>query len=211
MKVMFVARLTRVDTIMPITYLSSRTNKATLNDLVSLKRVIRYLENYKDRGITIHCTDLRIVCWCDASFTAHINPARSHTGYIISCGTRLSYLHARSGKQKSGATSSTCLWMREVLNDIKHTPLQSVLIYQDNTSAIDIVKDGTEVTKKSKHLHAKVGAVHHQLIAGRLQIEHLGTDSMTADVLTKPLSHEVILRHTSHIMGDSYLVESLKK
>ena len=127
-------------------------------------------------------------------------------------------------KQKSGATSSTdvevialteamkmCLWMREVLNDIKITPLQSVLIYQDNTSAIDIVKDGTEVTKKSKHLHAKVGAVHHQLIAGRLQIEHLGTDSMTADVLTKPLSHEVFLRHTSHIMGDSYLMKSQEK
>ena len=57
MKLMYIARLTRPDTLMPITYLSTRSNKATIKDFLSLRRVIRYLDNTRGLGIVIHCKE----------------------------------------------------------------------------------------------------------------------------------------------------------
>jgi hypothetical protein len=105
MTMMFLARLTRPDILMVVTYLASRSHCATVKDMNSIKRVSRYLAHTPDLGIVIHCSELTIVCRSDASFGLH--DGRGHTGYIVGMGTNLSYLHARSAKQKVGSTSST--------------------------------------------------------------------------------------------------------
>ena len=103
---MYLARLTRPDLLLPVTYLASKSHCATTEDLKKAERILYYLVYTRDLGITIRCEGLQLKCLCDASYGVH-DDGRSHTGYIITLGETRSYLHARSGKQKLTATSST--------------------------------------------------------------------------------------------------------
>ena len=71
-----------------------------------------------------------IYAHCDASYGTH-KDEKGHTGFILSIGDILSYLHARSAKQQMGSLSSTdaeiiatrtCCqmikWAREILGEI---------------------------------------------------------------------------------------------
>ena len=65
MTLMYLARLTRPDILMPVTHLASRAHCATVRDVSHLKRVIRYLGHYPELGIVVHCLELSIHCHCD--------------------------------------------------------------------------------------------------------------------------------------------------
>jgi len=79
MTLMYLARLTRPDLLLPVTYLASRAHSAKKGDLKKLERVIKYLLGTKEKGLTIRCTDLQMRCHCDASYGVH-SDGRSHTG-----------------------------------------------------------------------------------------------------------------------------------
>eukprot|EP00975_Prorocentrum_lima_P055839 11706233-Prorocentrum_lima.AAC.1 len=107
MGLMYIARLTRPDILLPVTYLAARVHVATKADKRKLARVLRYLKNTKTKGISIQCEgSLNIQCYCDASYGTHMD-GKSHTGFLLTIGESNSYLHARSFKQKLAALSST--------------------------------------------------------------------------------------------------------
>ena len=216
MTLMYLARLTRPDILMAVTYLSSRAHCATVGDMSQLERVVRYLENFPERGIFIHCTDLAMHCHCDASFGIHSleNGGKGHTGYIVSMGGEHSYLHARSVKQKIATTSSTeaeavalveamkmCTWLRNVLTELKVTPLSPITVYEDNKSCITLVKESNGPTNNSRHFIARISYLHNLVLTGVLVILYLATGLMTADVLTKPQHGKEFLKHIHSMMG----------
>jgi hypothetical protein len=114
---------------MPGTFLASRTHCATNRDVAHLHRVVRYLENTKEMGIHIFCESLQVHSKCDAAFATHSpqDQAKGQTDFVLGLERGMSYLHSRSGKQKTASTSSTdaemialcealkmCVWMREI-------------------------------------------------------------------------------------------------
>ena len=103
---MYLARLTRPDLLLPVTYPASKFYCATTEDLKKAERILYYLVYTRDLGITIRCEGLQLKCLCDASYGVD-DDGRSHTGYTITLGDKRSYICARSGKQKPTATSST--------------------------------------------------------------------------------------------------------
>lgn len=215
MSLMYCARLTRPDILMPVTFLAGRAHCATDKDWSHLMRVIRYLENEPDLGVYINCDSLQIKCKCDASYVTHTpeTSAYGHTGYIISLGDNMSYVHGRSGKQKLASTASTdaeiiamcealktCMWLRELLRELHITDLQEVVVFQDNLSAITL---GTVSTtpKRSKHMLPKLTYVRSLELSGAVRLEYLSTTEMTADVLSKPLHGEIYYQHVDNMMG----------
>ncbi len=98
MSLMYLARLTRPDLLLPVTFLASRGHAPTKGDLVKLNRVIKYLAGTMDKGLTIQCTDPSLRCYCDASYGIH-SDGRSHSGYFFCYGSNSSFVHARSYKQ----------------------------------------------------------------------------------------------------------------
>ena len=214
MTLMYCARLTRPDILMPVTYLASRAHCATTEDIEHLLRVVRYLEETKDLCLYLNCDSLQIRCKCDAAFASHSPDSATygHTGYIIGMGSNNSYVHGRSGKQKVASTSSTdaeiiamcealktCIWLRELMRELKF-PLQEILLYQDNMSAITLGSEPS-TPKRSKHLLTKLTYVRSQVLTGAVRIEYLSTDKMTADVLSKPLHGDPYYTHTGDMMG----------
>ena len=58
MKIMYLSRLTRPDTLLAVTFLASRSHCATKKDYEHLMRIVRYLEGIRDLGIHINCDSL---------------------------------------------------------------------------------------------------------------------------------------------------------
>jgi hypothetical protein len=215
MTLMYIARLTRPDLLMPVTFLASRTHCATDRDVGHLHRVIRYMENTKDMGIHIFCESLQVHCKCDAAFAAHSphDQAKGHTGFVLGLGRGMSYLHSRSGKQKTASTSSTdaeiialcealkmCVWMREIIRELGITSLEEIVIQQDNKSVIMMSSESTTM-KRSKHLSTKLTYIKSLVLAGAVKLEYLNTADMTADVLSKPLHGEAFYKHVTDLLG----------
>ena len=215
MSLMYCARLTRPDILMPVTFLAGRAHCATDKDWDHLMRVVRYLENEPDLGVYINCDSLQIKCKCDASYVTHspANAAYGHTGYIISLGENASYVHGRSGKQKLASTASTdaeiiamcealktCMWLRELVRELHITDLREVVVYQDNQSAITLSTTQT-TPKRSKHMLPKLTYVRSLELSRAVRLEYLSTTEMTADVLSKPLHGEIYYQHVDNMMG----------
>ena len=146
MTLMYLARLTRVDILLPTTFLATKSQNASVDDFKEALKVCRYLKTTRDLGITIKCNDLQLHVHCDASHQVHANTA-GHTGYVIGFGSSMSYLHARSGKQKMESLSSTdaeiyamteCTktvkWMRNLLSELDLTPLRPIILHEDNAA-----------------------------------------------------------------------------
>jgi hypothetical protein len=216
MTLMYLARLTRPDILMGVTFLACRTHCATVRDVEHLLGIVRYLEGTKDLAVHINCDSLQLFCSCDASFAVHTpgNNTKGHTGFIVGFGNSMSYLHSRSGKQKLGSTSSSdaeilalcealkfCVWMRELIRELHVTDLQPVQVYQDNKSVIVMSTSAAAQLKNSKHLLTKLTYVRHLVATKAVDIQYLATGDMTADVLTKPLHGEPFYQHVKQMMG----------
>ena len=197
MCLMYIARLTRTDLLLSSTYLASKSHSPTSTDMRKLGRVLRYLKGTIDQGVTIHCTELRVYAFCDASYAIH-SDGRSHTGFLFSLGRCFSYLHARCSKQKLSATSSTdaeifavvdCLkvlvWICNLLQELAICKKQTSILYQDNQSAILLLQNPGK-SKRSRHILSKISFAHDLISEGQVSIKYLETDKMLADLLTKP-------------------------
>jgi hypothetical protein len=212
MSLMYVARLTRPDILLPVSYLATRAHIATKQDWQKLLRVLRYLKDFSNDGITIKCEELQLYAHCDASYSVH-QDGRSHTGYAIYMGSSLSYILAKSCKQKVGSTSSTdaeiialvdCLkvatWLKNILVDFDICPVGRVTVAQDNKSGMMMINDVSKC-KRSKHILAKLNYAKDLVDSGIAFIHYLNTDDMSADLLTKPLMGSLFVKHKNVIMG----------
>jgi hypothetical protein len=212
MTLMYLARLTRPDILLPVTFLASRSHCATRHDVKHALRIVSYLHHTIDVGIIIHCVDLQIRCVCDASYGVHTD-GKSHTGFFLAMGAQFSYLHGRSGKQKLNATSSTdaeilamveCLkmaiWLRNVLRDLQITRLRPLQLLQDNKSAIIMITEPSKF-KRSKHILTKVLYAKGLVIDGSVLVNYIETEEMTADILTKPKQGATFVYHVGNMMG----------
>jgi hypothetical protein len=215
MSLMYLARLTRPDILLPVVFLATRSHCCTQSDMSEARKVCRYLNGTKDRGLHINCTSLQLHCLCDASHQVHTD-GKGHSGFIITMGDTFSYLHSRSAKQKLAALSSTdaevlamveCLkmavWLRNILTDLRITPLRRIVVYQDNKSAIIMVEEDTK-NKRSKHILTKITYAKDLKKLDVIRVEYLSTKRMVADMLTKPLHGEAFREHRSSLMGDDH-------
>jgi hypothetical protein len=213
MSLMYLARLTRPDILMPVTYLASRSHVATQEEWKAGVRIVRYLKGTLTLGVIINCTSLDLHLVCDAAYGYH-SDNKGHTGYVITLGKNQSFLAVKSNKQKLVATSSTeaevyamcdcvkqAVWIRNIIRDLRISPLAAMTVYQDNKSAIIMT---TEMSgfRNSKHILTKISYLRelHQLKA--LDVEYLDTKSMWADMFTKALHGEAFLKHRAHVMGE---------
>jgi len=58
MSLMYIARLTRPDILLPVAHLATRSHLSSKRDWQKLIRVLRYLKGNPTLGITIRCQDL---------------------------------------------------------------------------------------------------------------------------------------------------------
>ena len=98
------------------------------------------------------------------------------------------------------------IWLKNFVTRLQiiERPLK---LYCDNESAV-LYSNNNRSSTKSKHIDIKFLVVKERVQSGQISIEHLGTNSMIADPLTKGLPPKVFHEHVAH-MGVLQFEESL--
>lgn len=82
-------------------------------------------------------------------------------------------------------TVQEVLWIEQLIAEICNDDLKPV-IYCDNVEAIHLAKN-TVTSHRSKHIDICHHFVREHIQVGDISVKYLPSDSMPADVLTKPL------------------------
>ena len=75
---------------------------------------------------------------------------------------------------------------------------RALKIFSDNKSTI-LYSNNNRSSLKSKRIDIKFLVVKERVQSGQVYIEHIGTNSMIADPLTKGLPPKVFHEHTAHM------------
>ena len=175
---------------------------------VAAKKVMRYLKRTKDYMLIYkHVQDQQLVGYSDSDFAGCQDEKKSTTGYIFKlAGGAVSW---KSEKQKLIASSTMqaefvacfsattqAIWLRNLIKeltvfDFVDRPIQ---LYCDSNSAVLFINNNRGL-KGSKHMEVKYLTIKEKVQNGDVAVEHISTDDMIADPLTKGLRPCVFERH----------------
>ena len=176
------------------------------------KRVLRYLQRTKDFMLTYRRSDqLEIIGYTDSDFAGCQDSMKSTSGYVyLLAGGAVSW---KSAKQSLIASSTMAaefiacyeasnhgIWLQNFVTGLRivdniDRPLR---LFCDNQSAV-LYSNNNRSSMKSKHIDIKFLVVKERIQSGKLSIEHIGTNSMIADPLTKGLPPNMFHEHTARM------------
>lgn len=68
-------------------------------------------------------------------------------------------------------------------------------------STIAMANRGASNSSRTRHIAIRYFFIKDRIDSGEVMVEHLGTDLMLADILTKPLQGELFQRMRAGLMG----------
>jgi hypothetical protein len=198
-KLLFVAKRVKPEMLAAVAFLTTRTVAPDTDDLGKLRRALGYLLGDRERGIVLRIGDQPCVqAYVDAAYGVHTSSGRSHSGCATVVGTS-GPSHVKSSKQKIVTKSSTeaelvassdyashALWVRNFLRGQGYET-GPVVLYQDNMSAMALMKRGGPASERSRHIDIRHFWVKERVDAGEMVVRHLPTALMFANIMTKPL------------------------
>lgn len=159
---------------------------------IAAKRILRYLKGTSDYTLKYTKTNEKIIGYADADWGSCINDRRSYTGYtFIMSGAPISW---KARKQRTVALSSMSLteaskeaiYLQNLLKEINFD-CKRIKLFCDNFGAGMLAKHSI-MHSRSKHIDIKHHFIREVVEAGKVEIEYLPTELMTADVMTKSLT-----------------------
>jgi hypothetical protein len=197
-KLLYLAKRCRPDLLTSVAFLTTRVLAATAADWDKLTRVVRYIRGTASMGIVLRADlPIRVHAYVDASYAVHAD-MRSHTGALITLGA--GPVFASSSRQRLNTKSSTeaelvalsdalgqIIWTRNFLLGLGlNTP--AVRVAQDNEATIALVRNGRSNSSRTRHIATRYFFVADRVATGEVQVYHLRTEDMIADILTKPMA-----------------------
>jgi hypothetical protein len=166
-----------------------------------LLHCLAYLIRTRDKGLVLRRgvsgAPLQLRCYVDASYLTHADSSQSHSGYCLSFGDIGSF-YSKSSVIKLVSTSSTHAELRALyactvdilylihLCDELHRPLSlPAIVMVDNQPLLDLTKDVSPRSKRSKHFLMMVDWIREQITVGYIELLKVSTAHNVADILTK--------------------------
>ena len=180
----------------------------------AIKHLFRYLKGTLDYRLTYSPSsssnsDL-FVTYTDADHAGNPDNGRSTSGYLVKMGSgaiswqsRLQSLVALSTTEAEYVAATTAgqeiLFLRNLLTAFGYDLSSPSTLYIDNQSALQVAKN-PEHHGRMKHLDLRYYWLRDEVEKGSIRLEHVGTDEMPADLLTKAL-HRVKVAKFAEMMG----------
>jgi len=210
-KAQYLAKRTRPDILPAVHFLSRRVNQLTDDDKQKMMKVAEYLVSTKHQGLRLSATaNLRVTVYIDASYATH-NDRKSHTGVCVTLGCGMVYC---SSKRQKINTKSACEAELVGLSDGLGIPIQlqnfllsvgyklpPILVMQDNTSTIQLAKNGRSYSDTTRHVETRYFWMHDRIKRGQIELKHTVTLAMIADVLTKPVQGLLFFDLRNRLLG----------
>ena len=177
----------------------------------AVKHIFRYLKGSLN---TIHCIQGtnkgdRLVAYFDASWADDVNDRRSTFGYtVLYDGLAMIW----KSKKHKGISLSTMdaeylaatetirdiCWIRNIIAEAKLDLPVPVVLRGDNINT-NALANGTSTNNRTHYIDIKYRFVTEKASEGLIRIEWVASDDQTADIFTKPLPHEILLRHAKSL------------
>jgi len=198
---MYVSQRTYPEIRPAVIKLSTKYNKATVEDMQKATRVAEYIYGCKDtHKLVLQPKSLKLISVADASYAEHTD-GKSHSGGVVGFESDTScYFGFVSSKQPVVAKSAgeaeliahnkigdLVEWAREILEELGY-PQQKVPMFVDSTCAMQMVKQGTGSFKRAKHIKVRYFWLKELTDSGLIELLYVPTDELVADILTKPLT-----------------------
>ena len=212
-QLLYLSGRVRPDISLPVNYLCTRVKKFTQSDKLKFYKILHYLNSTKFIHLNLECSqqNISIDAFADASYGISAN-RKSQSGHVIMIGK--GSILAQSIKQKIVTKSSTeaelvsasdiispIQQIRSLLQDFR-IPIKGVRLHQDNMSTIKLIINKKPTSHRSKHIDIRYFFLRDRSISDGLEIVYTPTDSMVADLLTKPLKEnqfkllrDIIMNH----------------
>ena len=88
------------------------------------------------------------------------------------------------------------LWLRHIRQELKLIPSTFIPLHVDNAGAKALSKN-PEHHSRTKHIDARFHFIRDCVKKTKIQVLHVSTKDMMADMLTKPLSRVLLQSHRS--------------
>lgn len=213
MKLNYLAKRTRPDISLAVSYLATRMKSPDHYDDAKLTRVYEYLSGTQNIGVKLRPDSLTIHAWIDASYSVHCD-YKSHTAIIVCIGETSGPVYTKSSKQKLMTDSSTFAEL-VALHDGVHV-VQSTLylmqelgyhdypavVHQDNMSTMFLASRGPGIVSKSRHIPVRYYYVHDCIERKELIVVHCASTDMRVDYITKPKTGKMFRHLRDLSMGN---------
>ena len=181
---------------------------------------MRYLQGTKNLMLTYKRSDnLEVVGYSDSDFAGCVDSRKSTSGYVFMLAEGA--ISWRSAKQTLVATSTmeaefvSCfeatsqgIWLRSFISGLKivESISRPLRLYCDNSAAVFFAKNNKSGSR-SKHIDIKYLAIREHIKAEEVLIEHIQTEQMIADPLTKGMPPKIFKDHVVRLglRGNLYL------
>ena len=198
---------TRPDIAYAVSFLSQYNTNYTSTHWKLAKRLLAYLKSTSKLGlkyVKIPHPSFCLIGYADADWAGNPADYKSYSGYCFTLDGNL--ISWESKKQKLAAQSSTeseyislteavkeSLYLNDLINDFFKCGPQKVTIFNDNLSTIRLAYS-SNFSARTKHFGCRMQLVRDCVRDGSICLEHMSTELMPADVLTKGLGK---LKHDS--------------
>ena len=196
---------TRPDITFAVCNVARFCTKPTSNHWSAVKRIFRYLRGTSKVGIVYtKQNSYSCVGYSDADWAGDKNDRKSTSGYCFLLGSGL--ISWRTNKQSCVALSTAeseyvafsgaaqeAIWLKSLFHDFQFDNQGPILIYEDNQSAISLVKN-LKNHPKTKHISIKFHFVRDLVSSKQVEVKYCPTSDMLADIFTKGLPAERFVR-----------------
>jgi hypothetical protein len=210
----------RPDIAYAVNILARKFNEPREMDYKLGKRILRYLAGTINLGFYYSSKPKsNLIAYSDASWADDKRTLRSSGGYVIYyCGAPVQF---KSHLQRNVALSSceseevelsfcvqACVAIKSQLEELKAKGLsniqvpEKIIVYCDNTSAIEVASVTHVNHKKLKHLLMHKFYVKEKVKAGEVEIRYVRTDENVADIFTKSLDRSTFEKHRNSLLVD---------
>lgn len=196
---LYISVNTRPDISASVSILAQKVSNPNEEDWNELKRLLKYLKGTLNITLSLGNADNQeeLVGYADANWAESKVDRKSNSGFIFKLfGGTISWsckkqtcVALSSTEAEFVALSEACKeaeWLRRVLNDFGHTCQTATVIYEDNQSCLKMIEE-EKFSNRSKHIDVKYYFVKDYVDKSLIRCVYCPTESMVADLLTKPL------------------------
>jgi hypothetical protein len=197
--IIYLSTVSRPDIAFAANFLSRAMDKPTKIHWATAKRVLRYLKRTMDKGLNyISKGNTQLVAYSDSDFAGDVTDRKSTTGYVMMlgncaiswCSKKQPIITLSSTEAElvaANAAAKEIKFLRNLLKDLGLEQKEPTILYVDNRSTICIATDHV-ISENSKHIDVRYFWIREEIENKTLTVEHVPTDRMLADILTKPLT-----------------------
>lgn len=212
---LYLSQWTRPDIAPALSMLTKYTINPGKQHLDGLLHILKYLRKTRQLKLTYgKNSDKDLAVYSDASWNSCKDTSRSRSGSVIMYNGAAILWESKSQPFVARSTAeSEYIALAQTVHHLQHvTELLKemgimeehpppITVYCDNTQAI-INAEGKQSTD-NYHILRRYHIVREQQEKNAIKVIHLGTDSMVADIMTKPLKKDKNRTFTNILMGQA--------